>query len=334
MTPAHLTLAAVAALAAAGKLKKRGSRSLKPTPPGYHVSSFWAVKRFNLAEDLIDGEWYSEDDEEWEPGEYDTPPDPEYRLYHVTTAADRVLSQRIKSRKQLQEQSGFRRGVGLGGGSGDQAPDLVSATVTLESAERIHAALVTAVRAARGELAPHEVALSWLRWSGYPDGHYWSEMKNTEYDEYNILMEECPEFEHVNGWESVSEVLFEVLMHDMSPGFSELPDTAAGWRRFIEKNRREIDSKWGYEDGAYHLIVQIEDALGFSNWRYDEIFCKPIVGFTEPASSMARMNPEQIKILALATKAEAVEVVPRECEARFNPRDLIVLGVVNPRRTS
>ena len=324
MTPAHLTIAAVAALAAAGNLKKRGSRSLKSVPPGYHVSSFWAVKRFNLADDIeeADGEWYSEDDEEWEPGFFDTPPDPEYRLYHVTTAADRVLAQGLKSRNQLRSQRGAERSYGLGGGGWDLAPHLVSATVTLESAERIYAALITAVRAARGELAPHEVALSWLRWSGYPDGYFWSEMKNTE----------CEYDDHDNQWLKVSEALSEVMTGKYRP-FSELPDTATGWSRFIQKNRRKIDSKWGHENGAYDLIGEIEGNLSFSNWRSEELYCEPIVGFGESASDMARMNPEQIKILALATKAEAVEVAPIECEARFNPRDLIVLGVVNPRRT-
>ena len=330
MTPIHATLAAVAALAAAGKLKKRGSRGLKTIPPGYHVSSYWAVKRFMLAEDLLDGEWYSEDDEEWEPGEYDTPPDPEYRLYHVTTAADRVLTQGIKSRNQLRSQRGAERSYGLGGGlGGHEAPHLVSAAIDLTTAERIYRAIRVAVKAARREMKPHKVAIECFQWVGFPGGLI----------EAAEIYFEKEAFPGRTRWDEIIGRVVAVLTgnkdHIEQALADDYPNTTGGWVRWIQEHAAEIDAEWDSKfQNAYGLIYSLEREFGSLAQDFPEYYgvCESVVGFTESWENMAKTNLDQVKILALATKAEAVEVVPKECEARFNPRDLIVLGVVNPRR--
>jgi hypothetical protein len=40
------------------------------------------------------------------------------------------------------------------------------------------------------------------------------------------------------------------------------------------------------------------------------------------------MDPYEVQILALAAKGRAADIVPNECEARFRPESLVVLGVV------
>ncbi len=328
MTPAHLTIAAVAALAAAGQLKKRGSRSLKTIPPGYHVSSYWAVKRFNLADDLEDGMWYSEDDEDWEFGDYDTPPDPEYRLYHVTTAADRVLAQGLKSRNQLRSQRGAERSYGLGGAKFDEAPNLVSAAIDLTTAERIYRAIQVAVKAARREMKPHKVAIECFRWVGFPDNFHETE------DAYSGYVGErgggrTQWDEHIGG---VATVLTGNRDHVEQALADDYPNTTENWVRWVDDHAAEIDAMWDSKSrNPYDLIYNLESRFNALVRAFPRN-CEPIVGFTEGWENMAKTNLDQVKILALATKAEAVEVVPKECEARFNPRDLIVLGIVNPRR--
>jgi hypothetical protein len=42
---------------------------------------------------------------------------------------------------------------------------------------------------------------------------------------------------------------------------------------------------------------------------------------------MAQMDPEEVKILAVAVRGQADDVVPSEMEARFIPENVVVLGV-------
>lgn len=78
------------------------------------------------------------------------PQDRENRgLFHVTTAADKVLAEGLKSRKET-------GGHGLGGGWNDQAPSKVSLTYDEGHASQIAERMDLAVRAARNELTPRE----------------------------------------------------------------------------------------------------------------------------------------------------------------------------------
>ena len=61
---------------------------------------------------------------------------------------------------------------------------------------------------------------------------------------------------------------------------------------------------------------------------YDLEICRGTIGLTEPPAFMAKMDPDEVQILALAAKGRAFEIVPNECEARFRPESLAVLGVV------
>ena len=319
MNPVNLTLAAVAALAAAGATKKRGSRNLKTPPPGYHVSSYWAVSDTVLEDRL----------EYWEPSD-DEPPEREERLYHVTTAADRVLAQGLKSRNQLQRQRGAERSYGLGGGGlANEAPHLVSAAIDLTTAERIYRAIQVAVKAARREMKPHQVAIECFQWAGFPED--FSEAEDFYFDE-----EVAP---GRTKWDEVIGGVVAVLTgnddHMEQALADDYPNTTGGWVRWIQEHAAEIDAEWDSKfQNPYGLIYSLEQEFGALAQSFPEYYgvCEPVVGFTESWQNMAKTNLDQVKILALAAKAKAVEVVPRECEARFRPQDLIVLGTVNPRR--
>jgi len=67
-------------------------------------------------------------------------------LYHVTTNKNRVLQEGLKSRKEI----GL---TGLGGGTTDMDPSLVSVTYSRDRAEDIFARVRLAVRAARNEVS-------------------------------------------------------------------------------------------------------------------------------------------------------------------------------------
>ena len=120
-------LAGLAALG--GRRGGRNQHERQPVPQGFSVSSYEAV-RGTVLEERLD-EWLSEDAAA---GEL---PDPEERLYHVTTAADRVLAQGLKSRGRLMSQRGTDRSFGLGGGVRNEAVDLVSAAIRLSTARKV-----------------------------------------------------------------------------------------------------------------------------------------------------------------------------------------------------
>lgn len=70
-------------------------------------------------------------------------------LFHVTTAADKVRAEGLKSRKQT-------GGMGLGGGYNNQAPDHVSVTFDEGHANNIANRMRLAVQAARDEITPQK----------------------------------------------------------------------------------------------------------------------------------------------------------------------------------
>ena len=299
-----LALGAIAALAGLAAVRSRsGSRSkLRPVPEGFSTSSYLAV-RGTVLEDYLNE---IEEDEE---------PDEEKRLYHVTTAATRVLEQGLKSRSRLKQQRGAERSYGLGGGLWDYAPDKISTTIKLSHAQHLKHAIVTAILAAQGKILPSEAAIECLRWTEFPLG--WHDVKNAlqdraDYDEDGDL------------WERGLNSLTEALGID-----KDVPPTR--WAETIKANPGLVDRGWRMEGGAYLLIVEIEkilhDTILAAEYDYDEDRPCLTIGFTEPWFRMAQMDPEEVKILAVAVRGQADDVVPSEMEARFIPENVVVLGV-------
>jgi hypothetical protein len=247
----------------------------------------------------------------------------------VTTAADRVLTQGLKSRRALQAQRGSNWSFGLGGGVRNQASDLVSLALRLSAAERIKYGLLTAIGAARGSIPPHEVALRVLEWSGFPFEEPWLSVQE-ELDIYiEALEEEDPDMlETAQDWGQLQEEVWSTIFGHGAP----LPEPApATWPSEIRRRAAQIDRAWPGRDGGYRLLVNLERALGdvyragnVSDWiPFDNL-----VGFTESAEDMARMDPGQVQILAVAARGLGVDFIPKEHEVRFRPDDVVVLGVV------
>jgi hypothetical protein len=333
-----LALGAAAALAGLAVLggrpaARRGGRNRglsRQIPPGFSVSSYEAVRGTVLEESL--DEWL---DEEAEPGEL---PDPEERLYHVTTAADRVLAQGLKSRERLMAQRGSERSFGLGGGVSNQAPRFVSAAIRLSTARKIYLGLTTAVRAARGEISPALAARRVLEWSEFPDDGVWPGVRDEMDVSYDIWEEEQHEGlysqrEAPDTWDDrVGRLWHKVLGLPAHLLPRVVPTGSRWWWEALEANAETINEKWSrVPHGAYVLIQEMEKELkGIYDdaESHDWLPRESTVGFTEPGVRMARMDPGQIQILALAARGDAADVNPSEDEARFRPENVVVLGVV------
>lgn len=319
---ALLPIAAAAALAALGIARSgrpAGSRSrLRPVPEGYSTSS-WVAVRGTVLEEYLDE--VDEDELEESGGQVDE----EQRLYHVTTAASRVLEQGLKSRSRLKAQRGPERSYGLGGGLGDEAPDLVSTTIHLSRARTLKHAVQVAIRAAKGQILPADAAIECLKWCDFPSD--WRDIREVlgPLDEEEV--EELRE-EEVQCRAQVKYLWSSILMMKGPP-----PTWTSAWIEQIEKNRAEIEEEWRHRSAGYELIQKIEQQILMASRDLDEIdhdlrTCGQTFGFTEPATFMAKMDPYEVQILALAAKGRAADIVPNECEARFRPESLVVLGVV------
>jgi tetratricopeptide (TPR) repeat protein len=132
----------VGALAAAGALSRRGSRSrgggfksIAPVPQGFSTSSLDFVRGYSLQQIA------SQDEDEG--------------LYHVTTNLPAVLEAgRLKSRLQLRGQG--RKQAGLGGGLKNQAADMVSVGIGLSGALAVLQAVQVMALAVHGKISSAE----------------------------------------------------------------------------------------------------------------------------------------------------------------------------------
>ena len=287
----------------------RGSRSaprfrmVRDVPPGYSTAS-WTFVRGLVLEDVVD-----ELDEDEEPAD-------DHRLYHVTTNASAVLGSRIKSRDQMRAQGSHQ--AGLGGGGRDEAAGLVSVTVTLSRARAIRDGLKVMVRAARKEIEPADALIAAMRWNDFPDRFH-------DLARYDATPDDEDEDVH-SGLSAYGEMMRVVMdtIHLPERDVDEPPMTREGWVRWIEQNRSTLN-----EEDAYGLVVRFEGAiLDTIDLFPDEIeMCANGVGFTMPAAQMAKIDTNEIKILLVAAKGAPVDVVTGECELRFWPDQLVVVGV-------
>ena len=287
----------------------RGSRSaprfrmVRDVPPGYSTAS-WTFVRGLVLEDVVD-----ELDEDEEPAD-------DHRLYHVTTNASAVLGSRIKSRDQMRAQGSHQ--AGLGGGGRDEAAGLVSVTVTLSRARAIRDGLKVMVRAARKEIEPADALIAAMRWNDFPDRFH-------DLARYDATPDDEDEDVH-SGLSAYGEMMRVVMdtIHLPERDVDEPPMTREGWVHWIEQNRSTLN-----EEDAYGLVVRFEGAiLDTIDLFPDEIeMCANGVGFTMPAAQMAKIDTNEIKILLVAAKGAPVDVVTGECELRFWPDQLVVVGV-------
>jgi hypothetical protein len=208
--------------------------------------------------------------------------------------------------------------AGLGGGGRDEAAGLVSVTVTLSRARAIRDGLKVMVRAARKEIEPADALIAAMRWNDFPDRFH-------DLARYDATPDDEDEDAH-GGLSAYGEMMRVVMdtIHLPERDVDEPPMTREGWVRWIEQNRSTLN-----EEDAYGLVVRFEGAiLDTIDLFPDEIeMCANGVGFTMPAAQMAKIDTNEIKILLVAAKGAPVDVVTGECELRFWPDQLVVVGV-------
>jgi hypothetical protein len=222
-------------------------------------------------------------------------------LFHVTTALPAVMAHgRLMSRRQLRA-AGWK-GAGLGGGLHDEAPDQVSVGLLRDRAEVLLGTLRMMALAVHGHIHPAE-ALSVLR--------------------------------------QASEHALWVLNGAMEWMWDE-PDTKEGRAAAAFEQEEAIRARdvLSAPPGPYlyERLRAYEDLLSdtLHEWTIagwvsdDDLLCGAPVGFTASAHHFARIRPEDLGLLQLAGKKGAgVDMVPNECELRFKPEDLVIVGVIS-----
>jgi hypothetical protein len=296
-----ITLGVVAGLAVAGLARRSAGsgntrpgrfRKISPPPTGFTLSPLSFV-RGTVLELAVDPE---------ETGR----PQPGTGLYHVTTNLPAVLADgRLRSRRELR--AAGRQGAGLGGGIRDQASDRVSVGLTLDGALRVLRGTQMMARAVHGQIEAREAftemqllsggaldmldrAVEWMVDTDDPD----------EDSRANKPLRAAREYEHE----------LNQLSHDAlraTPG----PDLYDALRRY-EQHLANTLGEWT-DEGWMEL---------------DEQMCSTTVGFTEPASKFARVRPAVVGLVQLAArKGAGSEQISVECELRFRPEDLALVGV-------
>ena len=316
-----LTLGVVAGLAVAG-LARRASgsgnapagrfRKISPAPTGF-VTSPLSFVRGTVLELAVDPE---------ETGKAQ----PRTGLYHVTTNLPAVLAEgRLRSRRALR--AAGRQGAGLGGGFRDEAPDRVSVGLTLDGALRVLRATRMMAQAVHGQIEAEEAfrilkresegTLSLVydeidaRADDEPDdpeaGDNWSSWADGELKDAEAKVKRTPSgpalYEALRTWEGrLAEDVFRA-----TPG----PDLYDALRRY-----------------ETHVTNTLGEWTGEGWLELDEQMCGTTVGFTEPAHRFERVRPEAVGLVQLAGRKGAdSEQIPSECELRFRPEDLALVGV-------
>jgi hypothetical protein len=231
----------------------------------------------------------------------------EVALYHVTTARDAVLGSRLKSREQLRAQVGEQgRSYGLGGGE-DQA-HLVSVGVMLDGARRVAAALQAGILAAQGRLSAPEAVLRVFEWTGFPRSVKFVDVRDRSDEAYVAI------FEMLVDKETADETTVEEIL--------DLRDWQ--WRAYAKAMPKDMEPC-----DVVRLILGLETSIFSMGIEHGITGCLPAVRMLEDCEKMARMKADQVAILAVAAKTSArpTEILS-ECELRFDPKDLVVLGEV------
>jgi hypothetical protein len=290
-----LTLGVVAGLAVAG-LARRSSgsgnaragrfRKISPAPTGF-VTSPLSFVRGTVLELAVDPE---------ETGKAQ----PGTGFYHVTTNLPAVLAEgRLRSRRELR--AAGRQGAGLGGGLRDEAPDRVSVGLTLDGALRVLRATRMMAEAVHGQIDARTAFAAMQDLSG-------SALDLLDRAVEWMVDVEDEDEESFRAARSYEDELNQLAADALraTPG----PDLYDALRRY-----------------ETHIANTLSEWTGEGWVELDEQMCGTTVGFTEPASKFARVRPEAVGLVQLAARKGAEsEQIPSECELRFRPEDLALVG--------
>jgi len=240
------------------------------------------------------------------------PGDPGYTpgIFHVTSRLTEVMaSGELKARRQLKGK------VGLGGGLGNEAPDLVSFVPDLDRARWLADAMIVAAEAAWNMISATEVIESVLNRCDFP----------TDYDRWTF---QDPEYEEI-----YNRGLYSTLL-DVSGEFGlDVDDPESllyfeGWKEALQQQKERVESTFHSGKLKYELIQKAERLFGELETDYSQrIFPSVLVGFTASWDAFSMINPMEIAVLQCGVRESAPgELNPGEQEIRFPPEDVILVS--------
>ena len=210
----------------------------------------------------------------------------DFNFYHVTTNIQAVKSSgRLKSRQEL----GI---VGLGGGSANEKPNMVSTTYDYGRAIEIYHQLRLVAEMCRGQVRAS------IAWDVTTDGLYdaW------DADEVvGVLQDWLPK----NVFQAVSD------------GEMELDP-------ILDKYIRTPRS-------VYEFFQALETAVSAYELGSDSTYNLSNIGFTGNFDDMVKVDPRQVAIVqVVARKGASSQQVSLEKEIRFYPKDLKIIRYFQP----
>ena len=205
-------------------------------------------------------------------------------FYHVTTNLEGVMKWgALKSRKQLGGTEG------LGGGMKNEAPGKISLTYNLNKAWQLYDTIKFAISAAQNQVSASHIYDYLMSQYGLP--------------EINL-------YPQSNAMRIMSKYLPKRILEDES----------------MEGLEATLDRKIKNGKQKYEFLQEFDDALGRDESEIEtggEYMTPNRVGFTAPYETFSKINPNNVAILQLEVRRNAVpEHVQAELELRFDPDDV------------
>lgn len=217
-------------------------------------------------------------------------------IYHVTTNLKKVIAAGgLKSRREL--------GIsGLGGGFGNEDPNLISATYQYSRALEIYHEFKYVLSIVNGKIKASEI------WDRFVRDNYHHPYNNGENYE------------------------------DMDDEGKKVWDALMDWG--VDKDVLDMDGDIGIvldaniktPQNAYKFFQDMEGAFLDMGGDYDQATPMNVIGFTSDFNSMKAIDFSQLAILQLAVKKDAnVKHVPNELELRIDPKSVAVIRYMQPK---
>ena len=170
------------------------------------------------------------------------------------------------------------------------------------------AALQAGILAAQGRLSAPEAALRVFQWTGFPRSVKFADVRDRADEGYIAV------FELLVDKDTADETTVEEIL--------DLRDWE--WRAYAKAMPKDMEPC-----DVVRLILDLETSIFSMGIKHGITGCLPAVRMLEDCEKMAKMKADQVAILAVAAKtgARTTEVLS-ECELRFDPKDLVVLGEV------
>jgi len=217
-------------------------------------------------------------------------------FFHVTANAQQVRATgELFSRRELKVST-------LGGGGGDQAPNMVSFHLNLNRAEWM-AGLLRMVADQR--LPFRKKVRAYLELCEYPDNAAWGIPGDLDIEEDE---------------EELRQILAPMAAATGTDDIEVLLDPSA-----LAEHLGEPPSA----EEAYEMLAAIDQAfIELSMQNGGEDICRPYLGLTAPWGQFKRIRPEDIGIVQAAIRAKvASDMNATECELRFLPRDIVLVSL-------